>query len=167
MKKLILLIIPIFTAFIFTGCASKKENVKSQLQIRSYQTKVFEIGDTKLVMKAVVDTLQDEGFIVKNANTDLGLVVATKEIDIESKAEAFFATLFAGNYAKWKKVKQVEASVNISPYGKNSKVRVNFVIKLLDNHGNPLEIVQIQDPKYYQNFFSKVSKSLFLLKENI
>ncbi|WP_456465743.1 hypothetical protein [Persephonella sp.] len=149
------------------GCAGKSQPLKSQLEIRSYQTKVFDTKNTKLVMKAVVDTLQDNGFIIKNANTDLGIIVATKEADIESKTQAFFATLLFGYQARWKKVQQVESSVNVSPFGGKTKVRAVFTVKVLDNKGNPVEIINIDNPKYYQDFFSKVNKSLFVLQEKI
>ena len=149
------------------GCASEANIQKSQLQIRAYQTKIFDTKDTKLVMKAVVDTLQDEGFIIKNADTDLGIIVATKELDIESKAEAIISVLFAGDLARWEKVQQIEASINVSPYGEGSKVRAVFLVKTLDNRGDLLKVEQIEDEKYYQQFFTKVSKSLFLLQERL
>ena len=36
----------------------------------------------KLVMKAMLNVLQDDGYVVKNAVVDLGLITATKEIDV-------------------------------------------------------------------------------------
>ena len=51
--------------------AQQKPTPKTQLQTREFQTREYDTNDTKLVMKAVLNTLQDEGFVVKNAVVDL------------------------------------------------------------------------------------------------
>ncbi len=68
-----------------TACSSSKpkESVKTQLEIRQFQTRMFEKVDIKKVMKSVLNVLQDEGFIVKNVALDLGFLTAAKEEDIE------------------------------------------------------------------------------------
>ena len=50
---------------------------KTQLQIREIQTRSYDTNDTKIVMKVLLNMLQDEGFIVRNADTDLGLLTAS------------------------------------------------------------------------------------------
>ncbi len=52
-----------------------------------------------MIMKAMLNVLQDDGFIVKNAIMDLGLLSAEKTVDIESKGEAFLSALFLGAQA--------------------------------------------------------------------
>jgi hypothetical protein len=61
---------------------------KTQLEIREIQTRSYDTPDTKMVMKAVLNVLQDEGYNIKNAETELGLLTASKEIDIEDKTQA-------------------------------------------------------------------------------
>jgi hypothetical protein len=46
---------------------------KPQLAVREFQTRTYDTTDTPMVMKAVLNALQDEGFIIKNANDTLGL----------------------------------------------------------------------------------------------
>jgi hypothetical protein len=159
----------LFFSVLFAACGTNSPNiVTTQLQIREYQTKIFDAESQRLVMKAVADTLQDLGFIIKNANTDLGLLIAEKDVDIESKGEAFLAVLFGGANARWKKLSKEEVTVNISKYGKSrTKVRVNAVIKIIDNKGGILKVEPIKDEKYYQDFFAKVSKSIFIAKQNL
>jgi hypothetical protein len=140
---------------------------KTQLQIREFQTRTYDTNDTKMVMKAVLNVLQDDGYIVKNAVPDLGLLTAEKQIDIENKTEAFFATFFAGAQARWEKACFIECSANISEYGKQSRVRVNFQLKTLDNKGGIVEIKQLEDAPYYNLFFSKVDKGIFIEKEKL
>lgn len=88
--------------FSFTfGCVPMPPKPQqTQLQIREFQTRTYETKDTKMVMKAMLNVLQDDGFIVKNANVDLGLITATKELDVENKGAALFAALLGGHNAR-------------------------------------------------------------------
>lgn len=150
------------------GCTST--NVKpqlTQLQIREFQTRAYETDDVKMVMKAMLNVLQDDGFIIKNAVVDLGLLSAEKQVDIESKGEAFWAWFFAGSQAIWKKANIIECTANVSDFGTQVRVRVNFQAKILDNKGNILKIGQISEEKFYQDFFAKVDKGIFIQREKI
>lgn len=162
-----ILILSIISIFVI-GCATTNITPPmTQLQIREFQTRTYETNDIKMVMKAMLNVLQDEGFIVKNAVMDLGLLSAEKSVDIESKGEAFFAAFFAGVHARWKKASIIECTANVSDFGKQTRVRVNFQVKILDNKGGIVELKQIDDEKYYQEFFSKVDKGIFIQKEKI
>jgi len=158
-------IVSVFLILFIFGCATTGPPPRTQLQIREFQTRSYETNDLKMVMKAMLNVLQDDGFIVKNANIDLGLITATKEIDVESKGEAFFLSLLAGTEARWKKNSIIECSSNISEFGKSTRVRINFQMKVLNNKGEVVGVKQIEDPTYYQEFFSKVDKGIFIEKE--
>ena len=150
---------------------------KTQLQTRQVQTREFDTNNVKLIMKAVINVLQDDGFIVKNAQLDLGLLTAQKEIDLSQSrgnSNDFWSEFFKGidrNRSRnstdltYSKIKIVESSVNISEFGKQTKVRVNFQVKVLDNLGNPKEVYQVEDAKFYQDFFVKVDKGVFIQKQ--
>lgn len=51
---------------------------ESQLQKRSYQTRAFETADKEKILRAVIATLQDLGFVIDRADLLLGSVSATK-----------------------------------------------------------------------------------------
>ncbi|MCX6140874.1 MAG: hypothetical protein NTX15_08620 [Candidatus Kapabacteria bacterium] len=155
---------------------------QTQLQTRQIQTREFDTNDVKLVMRAMVNVLQDDGFVVKNAVPDLGLLTATKEIQISggnSNGDQFWSEVFesvlksSGSRSspsnrqeqRYSKFKQIEVSVNVSELGSRCKVRANFQAKVIDNVGNPVEVYAIQDPKYYQEFFTKVDKGIFIQKQ--
>jgi hypothetical protein len=150
---------------------------KTQLQTRHVQTREFDTNNVKLIMKAVINVLQDDGFIVKNAQLDLGLLTAQKEIDLSQSrgnSNDFWSEFFKGidrNRSRnntdltYSKIKIVESSVNISEFGKQTKVRANFQVKVLDNLGNPKEVYQVEDAKFYQDFFVKVDKGVFIQKQ--
>lgn len=168
MKKILL--VALLLSGLFIGCVEKNTDLKtqqSQLQIREYQTRIYETKDTKVVMKAVLNALQDEGFIVKNAVSDVGLISAEKTLDIENKLTSFMVALIVGPEATWGKASIIECTANISEYGDKTKVRVNFQVKILNNKGGIKEIKHITDEKYYQEFFSKVDKSVFIQKEKL
>ena len=158
---------------ILTSCATTpKTPPKTQLQIREFQTKTFEISDSLTVMKAMINVLQDEGFTVENANVELGLITASKETDIESGWDRFFAelgdALDEGGYdARWSKSMLVETSANVTGFGESTKVRANFRAKHFDNRGGILKVYQIEDEQFYRDFFAKVDKAIFLQKEKL
>jgi hypothetical protein len=166
-RSLILVLTLILVSFI-PGCTPKNiEPQKTQLQIREFQTRSYEARDTKQVMKAVLNALQDEGFLIKSADRELGFISASKEVDIEDGTERFFAKLFEGNYARYKKSSQMEASANVSEFGKQTRVRMIFQTKILDNFNAPVNTIQVEDEIFYRDFFAKVDKSLFIEKEKL
>jgi len=139
----------------------------TQLQIRNLQTKTYDTSNNKMVMKSVLNTLQDLGFSVTNADADLGLIEAKRDKDVEDKTQAFFATLFAGAQARYKKEEKVVATVNVSPFGKRTKIRASFSDKVLNNNGDVMSVHDITDAKTYQKFFQEVQKGLFLQEQKV
>ena len=83
MKSPTLLIVAFAGVVLLAGCATTKERVldtgdQSQLQKRSYQTRVFETADKEKVMRGVISTLQDLSFVIERADMTLGSVSGTK-----------------------------------------------------------------------------------------
>lgn len=185
-----LLIIGGLAAIVLTSCTFVNQPPpppKTQLQIREFQTREFDTNDVKLVMKAVINTLQDEGFVVKNAVADLGLITASKELQISNQRSGssndtdywtdVFVKMFGGKNSssssgsreqpRFNKFKIVEASVNVTEMGNRCKVRANFLAKVIDNQGDPSEVYTVDDAKFYQDFFSKVDKGVFLQRQGL
>ena len=80
MKKLALIMA---TLLALTGCASLKDRVldtgdQSQVEKRSYQSRAFDTNDKQKVLRAVISTLQDLGFVIDKADATLGTVSGTK-----------------------------------------------------------------------------------------
>ena len=156
---------------------------QTQLQTREFQTREFDTNDVKLVMKPMLNVLQDDGFVVKNAVPDLGLLTATKEVQLTgtspTRTDQYWTDVFESVFRssnsrsssrdrqeqRYNKFKQIEVSVNVTEMGRRSKVRANFQARVLDNVGNPVEVYVIQDPKFYQDFFAKVDKGIFIQKQ--
>lgn len=78
MKKFLL-----FTAITLslTGCMSIYDDVltpaQSQIQKRNYQSRYFDTNDKDMVLRAVISTMQDLGFIIDRADEKLGTVSGT------------------------------------------------------------------------------------------
>jgi hypothetical protein len=109
-------------------------NSETQLQKRSYQTRAFDTPDKQKVLRAVISTLQDLGFIIDRADATLGSVSATK----------------LDSYL-------LKITVTVRPRGEQMLVRANA----------QYNITPVEDPKPYQDFFSSLSKSLFLQAQNV
>ena len=139
--------------------------LKTQLQVRDFQTRTLTANKTDEVLSAVVEAFQDEGFMVKNVIPQIGLIVATREVDLEDSSEAFFKTFMLGQNAMWKKNAIIEATANVKNQSGKIKVRLSFQEKVLNNHGGITSIKLIEDLKFYQNFFDKIEKSIFIEKQ--
>lgn len=143
---------------------------KTQLEKRQIQTKVFDCNEQPLVMKAILNVLQDEGYIVNNANPILGFISGAKEfdvgdpsIDIEKEFGVSRRTLARNGI----KVAVIESTANVTEYGDQTKVRITFKRKLLNMYGNAQVISEINDERYYREFFTKVDKAVFIQKQKI
>lgn len=145
----------------------KKHKPKSQLETRQMQTREYETKDTMMVMKAMLNILQDDGFIIRQANTDLGFFNATKTIDKEDTLAKVWGTFWWGPHATWKENSIIDCTANVSEFGEKTRVRINFQVKVMNNRGGCEEVHEIDDLKYYQEFFAKVDKGIFIEKEKI
>ncbi|MGN1154482.1 MAG: hypothetical protein ACI4S3_10675 [Candidatus Gastranaerophilaceae bacterium] len=156
----------------FVPCFAKKSaneviTPQTQLQKRQYQTRQYSNIQKATLMKAMLNILQDEGFIVNNANSLLGFISGAKEFSPNDKTIDMVAEFGTKKGTFGAVVAVVEATANVSEYGKDYKVRINFKRKLLNAYGNAYKIDEVTDEKYYQNFFSKVDKAIFIQKQKI
>ncbi len=129
-----------------SGCQTNSQNQileasQSQVKLRSIQTKSFDTTDKKKVMRAVISTLQDLDFLVNNASMLLGTVSGIK-----------FGSAEGG------RAYQMKITVTVRPRGKTQMlVRANAQYNLM----------AVEDPKPYQDFFTALGKALFLTAQNL
>lgn len=145
----------------------KKQAPKTQLEIRQMQTREFDTKDTKMVLRAMLNVLQDDDFIVEQVNSDIGFFNATKVLDTEDTLAKTWGTLWWGPRAQWIENTVFDCTANVSEFGEKIRVRTNFQVKKMNNKGGIEEVQTIDDPKFYQEFFTKVDKSIFIEKEKI
>ncbi len=80
MKRLIFVSL---SMLLISSCATTNQHVldsgtETQLQRRSYQSRVFDTADKEKVLRATISTLQDLGFVIERADMTLGSVSGTK-----------------------------------------------------------------------------------------
>ncbi len=171
MRKIIVIFLFTFIVGYMNPAFAKKNpneviTSQTQLQKRQYQTRQYNNIDKSSLMKAMLNVLQDEGFIVNNANPLLGFISGVKEFSTKDKT-IDFEKEFGAKRIYGCSVAVVEATANVSEYGQEIRVRVNFKRKFLNVYGNAMNIEEITDEKYYQNFFSHVDKAIFIQKQKI
>jgi len=172
------------------------------LLLRILQKHNYKLGNIKRdILKLIVNTLLDDGYIIKNVNTDLGIITAEKGFAIKEEEarnssiwtdvilEAIIVLtlgiiLLVSKDKKdsvdkrsspppqinnkeelYEKNKIIETTINVSEFSSGYKVRAVFQKKVLNNRGEITSIENIDDMKFYQDFFSKLDKSIFLQKE--
>jgi len=149
------------------GCAATGPAM-TQLQVRQMQTRSYDIRDSDRAVKAVLDVLQDEGFIAREVNARVGYVYAVKEVDIEDPEEKFWANFWNDRRdARWRKNSIIECAANVTPRTPGVRVRLTFQIKVVDNHGEVQSIETVREPLVYQDFFTRIDKGIFLEKAGV
>ena len=134
----ILLIVSLIGAL--AACASPSPDSvlggsEAQLKNRSMQTRVFETSDRQLVLRSIIATLQDTGFMIEQADATLGTVSARKFILDRDMP------------------RDIRMMVTVQPRdSKRILVRANA-----EFNNKPVD-----DPVAYQNFFVALAKALFL-----
>jgi hypothetical protein len=65
-----------------SSCAMKQRSIlqaeESQVRLRSMQSRVFDTNDRNRLLRTIIVTLQDLGFVIDDADETLGTVSATK-----------------------------------------------------------------------------------------
>ena len=176
MKK-ISLIMAFAMAFILNGCASPDYSQyyklsPEYLQVRQVQTRMYETDDTEQLLTASTHVLQDLGYIVEKSDFDLGLLSCYKDheaVEADQVVGRFLIALLAGVDIGNDVVQRIKVSLVISSIKDNPKkkvVRVSFVRAVTNTH-NVTRFELILEPTIYQEFYNKLSQSVFLTAEKI
>ena len=69
-------------AFLGGGCATNQQQIMaadlSQVALRSMQSRTFDTTDKKLMLRSVINTMQDLDFLIQDSSLDLGTVTGQK-----------------------------------------------------------------------------------------
>lgn len=161
MKKTVSILLTFIFAFYFSLPASAKkiQTAKNQLEVREIQTHIYDTSNTTGVLKAAINTLQDEGYTILNIEDELGYIQARREfkdVRIDKKRMTGYYFLLAEyiactvmtygieapyildavkriNNEKSPRTIVIDSNVNIEPYGKKTKVRYTLIEKELEN----------------------------------
>ncbi|MCP5089892.1 MAG: hypothetical protein GY949_03110 [Gammaproteobacteria bacterium] len=74
-------LLSLLSVLLLTGCATTPPDVVgagTQLETRQIQTREYDTLDKPMTMRSVIATLQDLGFTIDQADSELGTVTATR-----------------------------------------------------------------------------------------
>lgn len=161
MKYLISLFIILIFIFNFS-CPVKAEDyktAKTTMEIREIQTRYYDTTDTQKVMKAVINTLQDNGFVIQEGEMELGYLRARKDFrakrtdkgrvtvyTIELLYYGVCTGMTFGMDAPFLVIPImhlrnelalhpviIDSNITFERVGKRTKVRINLIEKILEN----------------------------------
>ena len=82
MQKRVHAIFSLLLVIALVSCAGKQQNIletsEPQVKLRSMQSRVFDIADQNLLLRTIIATFQDLGFVIDDAEESLGTVSGTK-----------------------------------------------------------------------------------------
>jgi hypothetical protein len=140
---------------------------------RQLQTRLFDTKDEVRLLGASAAVLQDLGFNLDESETDLGVLVASKERDATEAGQIVLAVIVAvltRVATPVDKLQKIRVSLVSRPHGENGQrtaVRVTFQRIVWNNQGQVSKTEPLDDPKLYQEFYDKLSKSVFLQAHGI
>ena len=145
---------------------------KDTLANRQLQTRKFDTKTEKELLTAASGVLQDLGFNLDESAPAIGVLVGSKNRDATDAGQVagaiVMAVLFGANMAIDKEQK-IRASLITRPSetGKGHLLRVTFQRVVWNTQGVVSKIEPINEPLIYQEFFEKLSKSVFLEAQKI
>lgn len=142
--KLLIISLIVSNCLLLAGCNTSDDlSAMPASQKRINETRFFEATNKNYLLKAVITTLQDQGYNIVKINLDSSEVTAQRDSNI------ILSTI-------------------IYPVGTNQfAVRTNGQIFKRDNFSST-GYENITDPQFYQKeLFEPLSKSIFLQKQNL
>ncbi|MCP4641685.1 MAG: hypothetical protein GY851_14675 [bacterium] len=137
----------------------------TELELRTIQTRSYDTTDSQVVMKAVLNSLQDLGYQVKAVDKDLGFLTAEKWTDLQRTKKQIRKAAEKDEPISTTQV--LECTANVTVHGDACRVRLNFQQKLLGAGGGALTARVVDDAAFYQALFSRIGKAVFLQLEGI
>lgn len=147
---------------------------------RQLQSRQYETSNEKEIISACAGVLQDLGFTIDDSETQLGLIVGSKDrdaIDAGQVTMATISTIFnilknsspGDDLERIDKSQKIRASVVARPSSDAKKVivRVTFQRIVWNVRGEITRMETLKDSILYQGFFDRLSKSIFLEAQEI
>jgi len=138
-RKQVLMVGLLIALIMLVSCAPSTKHVlatkESQVKLRAIQTRAFDTTEKEKMLRTVIATLQDLGFVVDKGDATLGTVSGTK----------------LDRYA-------LRMTVSVRPRGET---------QLLVRANAQYNIIAVEEPEPYQQFFDALSKAIFLTAHQV
>jgi hypothetical protein len=167
------IVLVIISIILLSGCQSiPKDALKlspETLEKRNLQTRKYEgILESDLLL-ASAGVIQDLGFNIDESETKLGVISGSKRSDATDAGQIAGAVLLAlatGVVVPVDSNQKFNISLVVRPSDtnplKNHFVRVTFQRIVWNTNNNISTIEGLEDPEMYQDFFTRLSKAVFL-----
>lgn len=141
---------------LFAGCVQQNyKPTKTSVELQAIQAKDFDTTK-EIAFASTMSIFQDQGYKIGTADLATGFITAEGPT-----AEKF--VVFVGQV-----METLKATAYIEKMGKEkAKIRLNFVNEMRSSSGYGMEggnDVPVEEPEFYQNIFSKISKGIYLRK---
>ena len=164
-------IIMVFMGFSLVACQPKipKDALvlsPTSLKDRQLQTRIFETNNEMILLAASAGVLQDSGYTIEESEASCGVIKASRDRDVTETGEVVGSIAMGiclGAPVPYDTKQKVVASLVTKPIDeKRIAVRITFQHIVWDNMNHISKRDQINNPEIYQEFFAKLSKSVFL-----
>jgi len=156
-----------------SACATQipKEALRlapESLPLRQLQTRRFDTSDEKVLLAAGAAILQDLGFTLDASEPRLGVLVASKDRSAVEAGQVIFSLLAAvvlRGPVPWDEKQKIRTSFVTRPAGTEKPsvlVRVTFQRIVWNTAKEISKLEPLDEPRFYQEFFEKLSKAVFL-----
>jgi hypothetical protein len=137
------------------------------LQRRQGQTRVFETSDEAELLSASAALLQDLGFTLDESEVELGVIVASKNRDATEMGQVVGAvalTVLLGTRVPVDDEQRIRAALVTRELEDRRGYAVRLTMQRIvwNTDGQVSKTEPIDDAEIYQEFFDKLSKSVFL-----
>ena len=176
MKRIVLVFI-VASGLVLGGCSVQPpvdafRLTETSLQDRQLQSRFYETGFETELLAAGVGVLQDMGYTLDETEKTAGLITASKTVDATDGGQialAIFAAALGGGQALYDTEQLIKVSFVTFPSKANSGfiARASFQRIVRNNQGGVNRVETLTEPKLYEEFFYKLSKSVFLEGQSI
>jgi hypothetical protein len=163
------------------GCATIPKDAlilaPDSLERRQLQTRRIEGINESTLLSAAAGVLQDLGFNIDESETRLGVIVASKDRSAVTGGQVLGAVLLAllGGYTDIDKAQKIRVSLvtrpalaqDGKPLPETQLIRITIQRIVTNTSGLVTRIESIEEPAIYQEFFDRLSKSVFLEVQQI
>jgi hypothetical protein len=167
-----LFLLSVVGLLLMAGCETIPKDAltlsNESLQQRQLQTRKYETTDEAKILSACAGLLQDMGFNIDNSETKLGVISSSKKrsaVSAGQQVARVLVIILARTDMPTDKDQLMRCSVVTRPTGEKGQyvaVRVTFQ-RIVWNDRREITVREgLTDPKIYQEFFDKLSKSIFL-----
>jgi hypothetical protein len=158
-----------------TGCqtgipADALDLKPDSLDRRQLESRRFDGGKEADILSACSGVAQDLGFTIDEAETKLGVMVCSKNREAsDTGSRVAMAVLFGANAANsMDRSQKIRLCIVVKPVQAKAGAPTQYVVRatfqrmVWNSYGQLTRLEGLREPELYQQFFEKLSKSVFL-----